>query len=258
MTKAKSKKIVRGYGWRPDMPDHRDYMFSHPILEVPENLPSSVDLTTSMPPVYDQGDLGSCTANAIAAAIEFDLGKEGKVEFMPSRLFIYYNERAEEGNIKTDSGATIRDGVKSIVKYGDCPETLCPYIVSKFAKKPSAAAYKAALKDRALLYSRIIGLAQMKACLASNYPFVFGISCYESIESADVDKTGDIPMPRKDEAMVGGHAMVCCGYRADKQLFLIRNSWGSSWGNKGYGTIPYAYLTNTNLADDMWLIKTVS
>src|SRR5215831_9700412 len=115
-----------GYGWVPDLPDARDHLYSAPHIALAA-LPPSVDLTAACPPVYDQGRIGSCTANAIAAAFEFDLKKQGLTDFMPSRLFIYYNERAMEGHVQFDSGAQIRDGVKSIATLGVCPETDWPY-----------------------------------------------------------------------------------------------------------------------------------
>src|SRR5690242_13868381 len=98
------------YGWVPDLPDHRDHLYAAPIVHL-QSLPRSVDLTAACPPVYDQGQLGSCTANAIAGAIQFDRRKQGVSDFTPSRLFIYYNERDLEGTVDSDSGAQIRDGV---------------------------------------------------------------------------------------------------------------------------------------------------
>ena len=147
------RKIQR-YGWVPDLPDHRDYLYAAPI-EIFKALPASVDLRPGCPPVYSQGELGSCTANAIAGAIEFDQIKQGKIPFMPSRLFIYYNERAMEGTINSDSGAMIRDGVKSVANQGVCPESEWPYITSQFVLQPPARCYQDALSERAIVYQRI-------------------------------------------------------------------------------------------------------
>jgi C1A family cysteine protease len=111
------RKIAR-YGWIPDLPDHRDHLFAAPS-RVLSALPQSADLRSSCPGVYDQGQLGSCTANAIAAAIEFDQLRDQLVDvFVPSRLFIYYNERDMESTVASDSGAMIRDGVKSVATVG--------------------------------------------------------------------------------------------------------------------------------------------
>jgi C1A family cysteine protease len=145
---------IKRYGWVADLPDHRDHIYSAPV-QVVTSLPTKVDLSSQCPAVYDQGQLGSCTANAIAGAIEFDLMKEKKQDFMPSRLFIYYNERDIEGTVDSDSGAQIRDGIKSIASQGDCPEKEWSYDISKFAQKPPQKCYDDALKHKAVQYQRI-------------------------------------------------------------------------------------------------------
>lgn len=250
------KKIVRKYTWRPDVPDHRDHLFI-PELDAAA-LPAHVDLRGQCPPVYDQGQLGSCTGNAIAAAYSFAAHKEHLgLFFAPSRLFIYYNERAMEGTIKSDAGAMIRDGIKSIVKFGACSETTWPYKTTKFATKPTAKAFKEALKHQALSYQRLTQTEHaMKACLAAGFPFVFGFSVYESFESAEVAKTGMLNLPQHGEQMLGGHAVMAVGYDDAGERFLVRNSWGESWGLDGYFTMPYGYITNNNLADDFWTVRT--
>ncbi len=249
---------VKRYGWIPDIPDNRDHMYAAP-LAVLAVLPPKVDLRPKCPPVLNQGSLGSCTANAIGNAHRFDQMKEkASSQFLPSRLFIYYNERAMEGTIGSDSGAMIRDGIKSVAKKGACPEKLWPYDISKFTKKPPSACYKEALKHQAVSYQRLVqGLSQMKGCLASGYPFVFGFSVYDSFESPSVAKTGTVPLPSPGESLLGGHAVLAVGYNDEKQRFLVMNSWGTGWGNKGYFTIPYAYLTDTDLAADFWTIRVV-
>ena len=251
-------RSLKGYGWTPDLPDQRDRMYSAPLRRLGA-LPPTVDLRSACPPVVDQGDLGSCTANAIAGALQFDQMKEAQADiFPPSRLFIYYNERVIEHTVNEDSGAMIRDGIKSVAKDGAPHETLCPYDIAKFKDKPSAAAYKDALKHRAILYQRLTQtLDQLKGCLASGYPFVFGFSVYESFESQAVAKNGKVPMPKAKEKLLGGHAVLAVGYDDASKRFTVRNSWGTGWGLAGYFTIPYAYLTDGNLADDFWTIKQV-
>jgi C1A family cysteine protease len=251
--KRVSAHTIQGYGWVPDLPDQRDFVYAAPT-PFQRNLPASVDLSSKCPPVYDQGQLGSCTANAIAGAIEF----EQKKKFVPSRLFIYYNERAMEGTIDSDSGAQIRDGIKSVATEGAPPERLWPYQISQFRQKPSAAAYTAAKADLVVLYQRLIqDLTTMRGCLASKNPFVFGFTCYESFESQKVARTGILPMPESNEKVVGGHAVMAVGYDDATRMFLVRNSWGTGWGLKGYYKMPYAYLTNPKLASDFWTIRSV-
>jgi C1A family cysteine protease len=211
--------------------------------------------------VYDQGQLGSCTGNAIAAAVQFGRRKLGQTpDFVPSRLFIYYNERVMEGTVGTDSGAMIRDGIKSVAKLGVCPEVPgWPYDITKFIRKPPAKVCKHAQAHRAVSYSRLINTAsQLKGCLASGYPFVFGFGVYESFETPDVAKTGVVPMPAPTERQLGGHAVMAVGYDEPAQHFIVRNSWGPGWGMKGYFTMPYAYLTDSNYSDDFWVIRIIS
>src|SRR5438445_13260812 len=133
-------------GWVPDLPDQRDLVYSAPAPFIMA-LPTAVDLRPQCPPVYDQGQLGSCTGNAIAGAIEFERLKQKLTDFVPSRLFIYYNERVIEGTVRSDSGAQIRDGIKSVASQGVCPETEWPYDITKFEQKPPSKAYADALTD---------------------------------------------------------------------------------------------------------------
>jgi C1A family cysteine protease len=251
------RKIHR-YGWIPDLPDQRDFAYAVPP-RIASSLPPSTDLRSACPAVYDQGQLGSCTANAIAGAIEFDRMKEQLTpDFVPSRLFIYYNERAMEGTITTDSGAQIRDGIKSVGSQGVCPETQWPYTIANFAEQPAAKCYQDALLCKAILYQSVAqDLNQMKGCLADGYPFVCGITVYASFESDAVATSGQVPMPASNEAVIGGHAIAAVGYDDSQQRFIMRNSWGTGWGLQGYFTIPYAYLTNANLASDFWTIRIV-
>lgn len=248
----------KGYGWTPDLPDHRDMLYVAPPLRLAA-LPSKVDLRPKCPPVYDQGQLGSCTANAIAGAVEFDQMKQALPSvFTPSRLFIYYNERAMEGSVSQDSGAQIRDGIKSVGQLGVCPEREWPYSISQFTQKPPASCYRDAVQYRALSYQKMIrDLNQMKGCLASGYPFVFGFTVYESFEGAQVAKTGRVPLPSTQERVMGGHAVSAVGYDDAGQVFIVRNSWGAGWGLKGYCLMPYAYLLHPGLSSDYWTIRLV-
>lgn len=245
----------RKYGWKPDIPDFRDLTYQY--KRVP--LPRKVDLRPRYGLIYDQGPLGSCTANALSMAYDFDRVQQKQEPTVPSRLFIYYNERVLINKVTEDSGAYIRDGIKSMAKHGVCEETLWPYLVSKFKTKPSKAAYDDAklstIKEYLRLDNRILN--QLKECLVSGHGFVFGFSVYESFESESVAKTGIMPMPSKLESSLGGHAVFCVGYDDDKQCFIVRNSWGEKWGDKGHFYMPYAYMTDSNLCDDFWTIKLV-
>lgn len=262
------RKIAR-YGWKPDLPDQRDHSYAVPSA-VMQNISGSADLRLQCPPVYDQGQIGSCTANAIAAALEFDMMKQGLPDFTPSRLFIYYNERSMEGTVGADAGAYIRDGIKSVASQGDCPEAEWTYDGSpaqsdgtfaagaKAAIEPDPQCYADAIKHEALTYQSVDqNLADMKGCLASGYPFVFGFTVYPSFESDEVARSGIVPMPGAGEQTLGGHAVLAVGYDDTKNMFIVRNSWGAGWGLAGYFYMPYAYLLDNNLANDFWTIRVV-
>jgi C1A family cysteine protease len=253
-----ARKISK-LGWLPDLPDQRDLIYAAPRLVI-SKLPAKMDLRKSCPAVYDQGQLGSCTANAIGAAFEFEAMKQNsETAFTPSRLFIYYNERVIENSVNSDSGAMIRDGMKSVNKQGACPEKMWPYDITKFANKAPASCYTNALGHQVLSYHRVLrNLNQMKGCLYDGYPFVIGFTVYESFESETVSKTGTLNLPKQDESQVGGHAVLVVGYDDKTQRFIVRNSWSAGWGLKGYFTMPYAYLMDGNLSDDFWTIRLVA
>jgi len=257
-----TRRQVQRYGWVPDLPDHRDLLYAAPPS--PKPIPARTDLRRGMPPVYDQGELGSCTGNAIAAAVAFARAKEKKPPFTPSRLFIYYNERVIEGTVDQDSGAQIRDGMKAVAKLGVTSESDpgrpydWPYDIARFTQKPPAACYTFAARNQVLVYRRLPQIiSQLRGCLASGFPFVFGFTVYDGFESAEVARTGVVNLPATGEKVVGGHAVVAVGYDDAAQRFVVRNSWSRKWGMKGYFTMPYAYLTDDNLAADLWTVRIV-
>jgi C1A family cysteine protease len=265
--KADDWSHVRGYGWRPQLPDARDRVYAA-RLQAPA--PPAYDLRPSMPPVYDQGQLGSCTGNAIAAAMEYERDRQALPDFIPSRLFIYYNERALEGTVSSDSGAVIRDGIKVVNADGVCQETLWPYDIGMFTVKPPKRCYVAALTDKAVQYEAIQTLGDLKDAISSNLAVVFGFTVYQSFESQSVAQTGVMPMPKPHESTVGGHAVLAVGYSDAKSQLIVRNSWGASWGDRGYFYMPYQYVTGSkvssdtspingaHLASDFWAIEMVS
>jgi len=253
------KRAVERYGWVPDLPDFRDYRYTVPE-HVAANLPPSADLRQILPNgIYDQGDLGSCTANAIGVAVEAARITARAATTIPSRLFIYYNERRIERTINSDAGASLRDGIKTVAKQGVCDETLWPYDIEQFTVRPPAEAYQAALAHRVTAYERIgADLDAMRGALAAGHGFVIGFTVYTSFESTRVAKTGVVNLPTSREKALGGHAVYTCGYDDVSQRFLVRNSWGSDWGLDGYFTVPYAYWSNPALAGDRWAITAIA
>jgi len=249
----------RRYGWRRDNLDSRDFTYCK-IFTGP--LPPAVDLRPSDSPIEDQGKLGSCTAHALSGAIQFLELKDKDPNYETvSRLFIYYNERALEHSTNSDSGASLRDGIKCLMSQGVCNEILWPYDESKVFTKPPSNAYSDAVNHKLTNYYRISSfhnqndLNSMKNCLASGLPFVFGFSVYSSFETTQVEQTGIVPMPKSHEQLLGGHAVCCVGYDDSKGVFIVRNSWGTGWGMKGYFTLPYQYLASTKLSTDFWVVQ---
>lgn len=243
------------FGWRPDNVDGRDKILrlgSGPLTDVP----AKVDLREHCSVVENQYQVGSCTANSVVGALEYLDKKEGSdlVEDL-SRLFVYYNTRTIENTVELDQGATLRNTIKALAEIGTCREDMWPYVPERFATKPDQACYDYAKNHTIVDYSRIVSFQDMIRCLASGYPFVFGFQVYNEFEGPLVAKTGVLNLPGPTEYCCGGHAVTAVGYDMDAGTVLVRNSWGSSWGQGGYFTMPFAYISNPNLAADMWVIK---
>jgi len=243
-----------GYGWIPDYPDRRDWLYSS-VPRPSRKMPVLTDLRSGCSPVEDQGEIGSCTANALAGALEFLQKKDGVPFEDKSRLFIYYNERVIAHSTGADSGAQLRDGIKTLAKQGACRESIWPYLAGKLAVKPPDACYRDALEHRISRYRRIITVREMKTCLAEGFPFVFGFMVFGSFESNRVARSGIVDMPGRRETPLGGHAVLAVGYDERESRFIARNSWGTGWGMRGYFTIPYEYLESRELAADFWTIR---
>lgn len=242
----------RKYNWHVDIPDWRD--FEWVLAPRTKPLPLAVDLSPNFPfPPFDQGSLGSCTGNAGVGAMTYAEVRQ-KIEpvVMLSRLFCYYNSRDDKDN---DTGATIRDTIKAINRYGLPPEETWPYDIDRFTVKPSKDAYEQASHRQALHYARVPQtLDAFKSVLADGHPIVIGFSVYESFEADETTRTGNADLPGPGESLLGGHAVVVCGYDDSTERFHLRNSWGEGWGDRGYFTLPYEYLMNPDLAEDFWVI----
>ncbi|QZN98176.1 peptidase [Symbiopectobacterium purcellii] len=262
--------MISRLGYVPDIPDIRDVHY-RPDETLMHKLPPVVDLTPTFS-VYDQGRIGSCTANALAGAVQYERAVNGESpDFTPSRLFIYYNERVIEGSVDYDAGAMLRDGIKALHKIGVCPEKKWPYDDTPPAhdggafpsgaparKKPNSSCYQEASRYVITRYERVRqDISHLKNCLAGGTPFVFGFTVYDSWLNGTIPPPTQIPMPEQKDRPVGGHAVLCVGYDDRTQLFRIRNSWGASVGEKGYFLMPYDYMIHPHLASDFWVIYTV-
>lgn len=216
--------------------------------------PSKVDLRPRLPACYDQGALGSCTANALVAAFQ-----TLNSTFMGSRLFLYYNERLVENDIPDDVGSTLSTGIFCLKKYGVCSEISYPYIISIFARAPPKNCYTDALINRVVKATNVPQNAvSMKASLLTGFPIVIGFAVFESFESPEVAATGIVSMPGPNEQLLGGHAVLIVGYDDEKQWWIVRNSWGTGWGDKGNFYVPYAYFLDPNLSSDIWNITSIT
>lgn len=250
---SEGESMNHSYGWKRDLPDYRDSKFKFSFLKRGISIPDEIDLREDMPPIYDQGELGSCTANALAAIIDYNRIKQGEVPIWPSRLFIYYNEREMEGTIYSDSGAAIRDGIKSVATTGVCPEVEWPYDIPKYQTVPLAKCYDEARLYKSVLYHRVPqNIESIKEVLASGFPIVFGFSVTDSFESTGSDGI----VPPISGNILGGHAVCCAGYTLDH--WIIRNSWGENAGDKGYYYMPWEYVTNPDISSDLWTMTLVS
>lgn len=234
------------YGYKKDKDDRRDRIHPNKALFAPR-LPTIVDMTKLMPPVFDQGALGSCTANALVGLREFLAANT----LVLSRLFLYYQERVLEGDVQHDTGSSLRDGMKALNTIGVCPEVDEPYVENAFSVAPSQKAMIDAGQFKISAYQRIVSLATAKVALAASKPVAFGFAVYESFESEDTATTGIIPMPKKHEQLLGGHAMLLVGYNDHSKWLIARNSWGTAWGKGGYCFMPYKVFTK--YCRDAWV-----
>jgi C1A family cysteine protease len=261
---------IRRFGYLPDPYDHRDLgprssrvgkalrasaSRSGGVLKKsgPARTPAKVDLRKHFPAIEDQGEIGSCTAHAIVGLLECLWKQTAGENIDASRLFVYKTTRNLLG-WQGDSGAFIRTAIKAVRLFGVCPEDYWDYDEAEFDSEPPAFCYSFARNYRSLVYYRLPEkVADLKKSLAQGIPFAFGFTCFESIDNEEVVDTGRIPFPERGEHTVGGHAVVAVGYDDRAGSFVIRNSWGRSWGDKGYGMLPYKYFEE-KLADDCWCI----
>lgn len=242
------------YHWVPDKFDSRDYKYKV-SNKAQRNI---VDLRPYCTNIEQQGNLGSCTGQAIAGAIEL-LNKRNRKPTEISRLFIYYYERILINTVNYDSGAYIRDGIKVISKQGAPLENFWPYIINKFKIRPSDIAIKDALRRKVTLYERVQNHAGCLDAITNGYPVVVGFNVYSSFESREVFRFGLMPYPNvSKEKLLGGHAVLLVGYDKTKQVYIARNSWGTYWGDKGYFYMPFKVIQNTSMSGDFWIVKSVN
>ncbi len=245
----------RPLGGKRDTEDSRDHRYD--ASGKTSSLPASVDLRKYCGPVYDQLHVQSCSANALSSLLTFMAKLEERPIELPSRLFVYYNERKADGTLPKDCGSSIRTALKIATKTGVCAETLWPYTVENVELEPPAPCYENA-STHAIGYYRIEqNVDHLRACLAEGFAFVFGMQIYQESFTA-AEKTGALPLPEKTDTLLGGHAVMAVGYDDAAQTLLIQNSLGTTFGKDGFFTMPYAFATNADMAYDFWTIRSVS
>ena len=209
-----------------------------------------LDLRSKFTEVYDQGKIGSCTANALCSIFEYDT-----INFKGSRLFLYYNERIYINSTDKDSGAYLEDGIKSLKTYGLCEEKYWSYIIENVYKEPPIDAYINGRKNYLIdAFNINNNINEIKRWLLRNEPIAISIAIYSNFTN---NKSGIINLPTENEEMIGGHATIICGFDDKNKRFIMRNSWGSYWGDKGYFYLPYDYITDNNLCGDLWVITRI-
>lgn len=205
--------------------------------------------------ILNQGIIGDCVCNAFSYAISFQTNNGNNL----SRLLMYATCRILDGvPLSQDSGTTVSSACSALKNYGTCSETLYPYIEPNFSKFPPLSTYQNSKLFKTFTYTYVEqNLASIKSCLQTyNVPIIFGLIVYSSFMTTNVTTTGLVPLPNVNrEKLQGGHCMVLVGYNDITQTFLCANSWGTSWGLKGYCNIPYTYLLNANLAGDFCFIQ---
>lgn len=247
-----SRRTTAGYGWKRDL-DRRGPSFV-PKLARLDQLPQTFDWWDHIvaPPCWDQGNTGSCVGHGRARQHRLVRLIAKLTDFEPSRLGIYWQARKIEGSTGLDSGAMIHDAIKAGISEGVGRETDWPWDESKVLDEPPQIYFQNAVKSEIQDYRRVDPTSLQDLMEAITVaPVVFGIPVYESFESAEVERTGVVPMPKDGEAMVGGHCLLFTGYDRTRGAFLVDNSWGR-WGMNGRCWIPFGYVTNE--ADDCWLV----
>jgi C1A family cysteine protease len=262
----KEKKKENKYTWVKDnitdeLKAQRPWLTpKHITKKVKQNV-NFVDLSTSsyMPPVLDQGNLGTCAEFSSLSAFIYLARKQGlQIENMLSPLFLYFNVRFKEGTVSSDSGSQLSDVMFCLKQQGVCNSSLWPYNINKFRDKPPTSCYADGKKHTLINFHKIHQtMENIKNTLIQGLTIVFGFVVYSSFESNYTLQTGKMVMPRKGEKILGGHAVEIVGFNDRTQFIKFKNSWGDKLGDKGYFYMPYSYVLNPNYCSDFYVMETV-
>ncbi|MFI5340529.1 MAG: C1 family peptidase [Candidatus Methylomirabilales bacterium] len=212
----------------------------------------ALDYSSEIKRVRDSGPEGSVVGLALATALEFQIAKATHQDHQISARYIYYAARQASGTTEFDSGAVIADAIRVLSKKGAVEDDIWPYVAGQYAAKPPAAVENAK-RFRITDAKAVSGLDAVKSALIQNGPVVAGITMYQSAMTPATSKTGVIPLPASKEQIVGGHAIVIVGYDDKQKRLKFVNSWGSSWGEHGFGYLPYEYAEK--YMSEAWTFK---
>ena len=220
------------------------------------DLPESVDFRPHCSVVEDQGSVGSCTANAIVGALEYLMNRSFGDHVNLSRLFVYYNARRFSDQEGVDAGATMHHAMAGLLAHGACLEDHWPYDKARWNLRPHEVCYHRTVQLPSLHYANVSPGIERKYVIASGLPIIFGMGVPEQLMMVEGAKTGHMPAPPDGhwEPASGGHAMLIVGYDDRKNAWLVRNSWGSNWGDGGHVWIDYAVMDHYALPMGYWTV----
>lgn len=256
---------MSAYGWNPQRPDHRDRLYHlEERIYQGHQLPKTVDLWPHVPPIWNQAQLGSCTAHGSLRAFLIEAIRQGESLPMLSRLMQYYDTRDLEGTPDTDSGGQVRDAIKVLASTGVAPESDWPYDIARFAERPPARAYADADRYMSVKYQAVtVGGpgAPMRTALANGLAITFGFSVPQAFEDGSWDPAREVlPVPGPDSGFIGGHCVCVTGYDCSRQAlpphFICDNSWGDGWGDRGRFRLAAGWFSS-GLATDLWVVQAV-
>lgn len=232
----------------PSKTDECDFSYKASNIVIKEQ----VDLRAWDSNIESQGELGSCVANAVTNAYELQQKKEDENDFVDlSRLYVYYHARYVEDTTDEDYGVMyIKSALQGVSMYGVCTEKIWPYNINDYDKQPSPESYANACSRKIISYSYVETTKDILENLSIHKPVVIGMVVYESFMGITKENS-TVPMPTSDDKDAGGHAVVIVGYSLSEKKFLIKNSFGTVWGDSGYAYLPFEYVEK--YAFDRWV-----
>lgn len=246
----------RSFGWvRERFRDPRDVLYSVSPTVIAKRPPALNLRERWKTDPWDQLSLGRCGPMSAKSELLYDQEQTPAPDILPSSLYIYYNTRVLMGTVNYDSGVSNRELCKALAQYGWCSEAAHTEDIKRFKEVPSQAAYAEGATRKVTRYERVTqSIEGMEGAIAQFDPFIFGCNWYASWETSAIARSGNLTVTGRSDRILGGHDVVVCGYDSVKRVFLFRNSWGTGWGDQGYGSIPYDQALDPRKANDFWTL----